>query len=156
MRKTLAIVAVAALATIAVASIVSASSKHELVTQPTTVKVIEHAANDVVTDVGKKGDSPGDILTWHNKLFDADNKKQVGRDQGDCIRINPDQGSWECRWIAWVPGGAITVEGPFYDGKDNTLPITGGKGDFANARGTMTLKARHGGTEYAFIYNVLP
>jgi len=156
MRKTLAILATAALATIAVASIVSASSKHELVTKPTTIKVIEHATTDVVADVGKKGDSPGDILTWHNKLFDADNKKQVGRDQGECIRINPKAGTWECRWIAWVPGGAITVEGPFYDGKDNTLPITGGKGNFANARGTMTLKARHGGTEYAFIYNVLP
>ncbi|MGZ8595267.1 MAG: hypothetical protein ACXWYJ_06370, partial [Actinomycetota bacterium] len=81
MRKTLAILATAALATIAVASIVSASSKHELVTQPVTIKVIEHATTDVVADVGKKGDSPGDILTWHNKLFDADNKKQIGRDQ---------------------------------------------------------------------------
>jgi len=156
MRKTLAIIATAALATIAVASIVSASSKHELVTAPMTVKVIEHATTDVVADVGKKGDSPGDILTWHNQVFDGDNAKKVGRDQGECIRINPDEGSWECRWITWVPGGAITVEGPFYDTHDNVIPITGGKGNFANARGTMQIKARHGGTEYAFIFHVLP
>lgn len=156
MRKTLAILTTAALATIAVASIVSASSKHELVTAPVTIHVIEHATTDVVTDVGKKGDSPGDILTWHNKIFDADNNKQVGRDQGGCIRISPDAGTWECRWFTWVPGGAITVEGPFYDTRDNVLAITGGKGNFANARGTLELKARHGGTEYAFIFHVLP
>jgi hypothetical protein len=142
MRKTLAILGAAAIATVAVASIVSASSKPELVTSPMTIKVIEHATTDVVVNVGKKGDSTGDILTFHNKVFDADNKKQVGRDQGVCI--------------PWVPGGAITVEGPFYDGRDNVLAITGGKGNFANARGTMRLKSRHGGTEYAFIFDILP
>ena len=52
--------------------------------------------------------------------------------------------------------GRITVEGPFYDTHDNVLAITGGKGKFANARGTMEVKARHGGTEYAFIFHVLP
>lgn len=138
-----------------VASLVSGASQKR-VTSPMKVHVIEHATTDVVINTGKKGDTSGDLLTWHNKIFDAANKKQVGRDQGDCIRINPAAGTWECRWITWVPGGAITVEGPFYDSKDNVLPITGGKGLFKNARGTMTLKARHGGTEYAFIFNVIP
>ena len=154
MRKSLTVVGIIATMVIA-ATLVSAASQKK-VTSPMTVHVIEHATTDVVANVGKKGDSPGDILTWHNKIFDADNKKQVGRDQGECIRINPDAGTWECRWITWVPGGAITVEGPFYDTRDNVLAITGGKGNFANARGTMEVKARHGGTEYAFIFHVLP
>ena len=48
------------------------------------------------------------------------------------------------------------MEGPFYDTKDNVIAITGGKGMFNNARGTMELKARKGGKEYAFIFNVIP
>ncbi len=138
-----------------VATLVSAADQKRVST-PMTVHVIEHATTDVVINTGKKGDTTGDLLTWHNKIFDSKNKKQVGRDQGDCVRINPEQGSWECRWITWVHGGAITVEGPFYDSKDNTIAITGGKGKFKNARGTMTLKARKGGAEYAFIFHVIP
>jgi hypothetical protein len=154
MRKLVTVAGLVA-TVVLVASLVSAANQKK-VTSPMTVRVIEHAATDVVTDTGKKGDSAGDLLTWHNKIFDAANKKQVGHDQGDCIRIDPAQGSWECRWITFVPGGAITVEGPFYDTKDNVIAITGGKGMFNNARGTMELKARKGGSEYAFIFNVIP
>ncbi|MGE5226390.1 MAG: allene oxide cyclase family protein [Planctomycetaceae bacterium] len=126
------------------------------VTAPTTIHVIEHALSDKVTDTGKDGDSPGDLLTWHNPLFNSTNSKRVGHDQGDCIRISPKNGSWECRWISFVPGGSITVEGPFYDTRDNVLAITGGTGMYRNARGTMALMSRKGGTEYDFIFHVIP
>ncbi len=154
MRKLVAVLGIVALIVTA-ATLVSAASTKK-VSKPMTVKVIEHADTDVVIDTGKKGDTTGDLLTWHNKVFGPKNHDQVGRDQGDCVRINPAAGTWECRWITWVPGGAITVEGPFYDSKDNVIPITGGKGMFKNARGTMKLKSRHGGTEYAFIFHVIP
>ena len=36
------------------------------------------------------------------------------------------------------------------------LAITGGLGLFKNARGSMDLVARKSGTEYAFIFNVIP
>jgi allene oxide cyclase len=154
MRKLVTVAGLVA-SIVLVATLVSGASQ-KAVTSPMTVHVIEHATTDVVIDTGKKGDTTGDLLTWHNKIFDAANQQQIGRDQGDCVRINPAEGSWECRWITWVPGGAITVEGPFYDAKDNTIAITGGKGLFKNARGTVTLKARKGGAEYAFIFNVIP
>ena len=95
-------------------------------------------------------------LTWHNAVYDAANASKVGHDQGDCIRISPTGGTWECRWTTWIPGGSVTVEGPFYDTRDNTIAVTGGTGVFANARGTMDLVARKGGTEYAFIFNLIP
>ena len=126
------------------------------VTAPVTVHVIEHALTDKVTDTGKKGDTPGDLLTWHNPLYDSANAKRVGHDQGDCIRISPKKGSWECRWISFVPGGSITVEGPFYDTRNNVLAITGGTGMYRNARGTMALESRKGGTQYDFIFRVIP
>jgi len=154
MRKLVTIAGL--VASIVLVAVLVSSASQKRVTSPVTVRVIEHATTDVVIDTGKKGDTTGDLLTWHNKIFDAANKKQVGRDQGDCVRISPAQGSWECRWITFVPGGAIAVEGPFYDARDNVIAITGGKGIYRNARGTMRLKARKGGAEYAFIFDVIP
>ncbi|MFI5392586.1 MAG: allene oxide cyclase family protein [Myxococcota bacterium] len=139
-----------------IATLVSAASEPKAVTQPVTVKVVERPTTDKVVDVGKSGDSTGDILTFHNVVYDFQNKKKVGRDQGVCIRIDHGEASWECRWITFLPDGAITVEGPFYDDRDSTLAITGGRATYRNARGTMEIKARHGGEQYAFIFNILP
>jgi hypothetical protein len=36
------------------------------------------------------------------------------------------------------------------------LAVTGGTGAYRNARGSMTLKSRAGGTEFDFIFNLLP
>jgi allene oxide cyclase len=139
------------------ATLVSAASDEaELITDPVTIKVIEHATTDKVINVGKKGDSTGDILTFHNSVFNSANKKKIGRDQGVCIRIDPKQGSWECRWITYLKKGAITVEGPVFDKKDTTLAITGGRGTYRNARGTMDIRSRHGGSEYAFTFHIEP
>jgi len=127
------------------------------VTRPVTIHVIEHAVTDRVTDTGKMGDSPGDLLTWHNPIFDGANAKRVGHDQGDCIRISPKAGTWECRWLTYIAGrGAIMVEGAFFDGRNNTLAVTGGTLEFRNARGSMKLMSRHGGAQYDFIFQLLP
>ena len=127
------------------------------VTRPVTIRVIEHAVTDRVTDTGKRGDSPGDLLTWHNPIFDGANAKRVGHDQGDCIRISPKAGTWECRWLTYIAGrGAIMVEGAFFDGRNNTLAVTGGTLEFRNARGSMKLVSRHGGAQYDFIFQLLP
>jgi len=136
------------------AMMVATASRPRLI-EPTRIHVVERPISDVVIDTGKEGDSSGDLLTFHNPLFDAGHEVRVGHDQGDCIRISPRQGSWECRWIAWLDGGAITVEGPFYDTKPSVLAITGGTGMYSNARGTMLLKFGAGGT-FHFIYNVRP
>jgi allene oxide cyclase len=150
------LVTVASLATIALAvgSIVAFGSSD--VTEPTTVRVIEHATSDTVIDTGAAGDTTGDLLTFHNRIFNSANTRQVGRDQGECIRISPRAGTWECTWITRLPGGALTVEGPFFDSRDSVLAITGGTGNYANARGSMSLISRKGGTEYVFLFNVLP
>jgi hypothetical protein len=74
------------------ATLVSADSEQPKITDPVNIKVIEHATTDKVIDVGKKGDSTGDILTFHNPVFNAANANRIGRDQGVCIRIDPKQG----------------------------------------------------------------
>jgi allene oxide cyclase len=155
MRRLLSIGA--AVAAFVVLAVLVAAAAVPKVTEPTRIHVIEHATTDVVIDTDQSGsDTTGDLLTWHNVIFDASDAHHVGRDQGDCIRINVARGTWECRWVTWVAGGSLTVEGPFYDTHDSVLAITGGTGAFRNARGSMLLKSRNGGTEYDFIFAVEP
>jgi allene oxide cyclase len=155
MRKTLFVGALAALLVAGALTISFAGTR--AVVRPMRVAVREHALTDTVINTGKKGDSSGDLLTFHNPIFDATNSHKVGHDQGDCIRISPKAGTWECRWLTYIAGhGAIMVEGAFFDGRNSTLAVTGGTQQFRNARGSMKLVSRHGGKQYDFIFNLLP
>jgi hypothetical protein len=48
------------------------------VAAPQELKMVEHATTDAVTDTGAEGDSAGDILTFSNEVFDADDKNKIG------------------------------------------------------------------------------
>jgi len=122
----------------------------------TTVKVIEHAETDTVRHIGpaKEEDSVGDVLAFANPVFDSANKKQVGTDNGQCVRTVVGK-AWECIWTVSLEGGQITVEGPFEEGKDTNLAITGGTDEYKDASGQMTLHAvSPEETEYDFTYEV--
>jgi hypothetical protein len=121
-----------------------------------TIKVIEHAETDTVRHIGpaSEEDSVGDVLAFANPVFDSENQKRVGSDNGQCVRTVVGK-AWECIWTVSLSGGQLTVEGPFEEGKDTTLAITGGTGDYKDASGQMTLHARNEGeTEYDFTYEV--
>lgn len=151
MKRTITTVAVAAVALLIAGLVAQAGADAR---RTVTMTVIEHATTDKVIDTGKPGDSAGDLLTFHNKIFDEADEVQVGTDIGDCVRINPKRGTWECRWTTNLEGGSITVEGPFYDTKDSTMAITGGTGVYVTARGSMDVTAVTGG--YAFTFNIEP
>ena len=142
----------AASALVLVVSLVSVSVAGPNVTR---LAVIEHATTDTVVDLTTNGDSTGDLLTFHNELFDDANEIVVGTDQGECVRIEVGV-SWECRWINFLEGGSITVEGPFFDEGPSAMAITGGTGAYRGARGSMRLVARDAaGTEYDFVFRIL-
>ena len=153
MRLRLLVVLAAGIAAGAVIQAAAFGGTAAEIRKPTTIHVIEHARTDTVIDTGKKGDTTGDLLTFHNPVFDKADRKQAGHDQGQCIRIAVGS-SWECTWTTFLPGGQIVVAGPFYDAKDSTLAITGGTGRYRDARGTMDLHARSGGTEFAFVFHI--
>jgi len=118
-----------------------------------TLKVVEHATTDAVTETGKKGDSVGDLLTFANAIYDSANAKKVGTDNGWCIRTAVGK-AWECAWTTSLANGQITVAGPFNDAGDSKLAITGGTGAYATAQGWMLLHARNDkGTEYDFVFH---
>jgi allene oxide cyclase len=125
----------------------------------TTVHVVEHATSDTVQQWNAKHFSVGDILGFHNVVFDVDNDQQVGQDNGQCTRtVATGKTEWECFWTTFLSGGNITVEGPFFDdGTDTTLTITGGTGIYVEARGSMLLHARGNplGSEFDFVFRLV-
>ena len=121
----------------------------------TRLQVVERATTDTVIDLEANGDSSGDLLTFHNEIYDEANQDLVGSDQGDCVRIEVGV-SWECRWVTTFVDGSIAVEGPFLDGLPSVLAVTGGTGIYRDVSGSMRLVARDdAGTEFDFIFRLL-
>jgi len=113
-------------------------------TAATTVHVVERATTDAVTN-GSEQDREGNVLTWHNRIYDTQNKHQMGRDAGYCVRIVVGK-SWECSWTTYLKGGSISVQGPFSDTGNTVLAITGGTGAYAGLHGTWTSVEHRGGS----------
>ncbi len=162
MKKSLVLTAVAALLVGAFAgafftihaSVPSAQAHNQRV-----IHVVEHAITDTVQEFHPPHMSLGDILGFHNPVFDSTNSKQVGTDNGQCTRtVATGKTEWECFWTVKLAQGQITVEGPYYDdGTDTTLAITGGTGALVEAQGQMLLHATGNpvGSEYDFIYTLV-
>jgi allene oxide cyclase len=153
MRKSIVVgLGAVVIATSAVTGTALASSpKHH---QGGTFTVVEHAVTDSTADTGPAGDSLGDVLAFANPIFDATNTRQVGTDNGSCIRTAVGV-SYECSWTTSLPGGSIMVSGPFLDAGDSTLAVTGGTGTYREASGEMHLHARDaGGSSYDFTFSL--
>ena len=119
------------------------------------IQVVERALTDTTIDLGAKGDSVGDLLTFANPIYDAANKTKLGSDQGYCVRVVVGK-SWECFWTLLLADGELTVEGPFYDTGDSVMVVTGGTGKYAGAKGAMKLHSRDAkSTSYDFLYELL-
>jgi hypothetical protein len=119
------------------------------------IQVVERALTDTTIDLGAKGDSVGDLLTFANPIYDVANKTKLGSDQGYCVRVVVGK-SWECFWTLLLADGEITVEGPFYDTGDSVMVVTGGTGKYAGAKGAMKLHSRDAkSTSYDFLYELL-
>ncbi len=119
------------------------------------LQLVERALTDTTVDLGAKGDSVGDLLTFANPIYDATNKTKLGSDQGYCVRVVVGK-SWECFWTLLLADGEITVEGPFYDTGDSVMVVTGGTGKYVGAKGEMKLHSRDAkSTSYDFLYELL-
>jgi len=85
---------------------------------------------------------------------DAKNEKQLGTDNGFCLRTVAGE-AYECNWTAFLADGQITAEGPFYDAKDSILTVTGGTGAYDGMHGQLKLHARDAkSSEYDFVYEI--
>lgn len=168
MKKSLVSTAAIALVALLLAAAVFAFNSrmfaaHANSDSDTIIHVVEHAITDTVGDADHGLPAPdalGNVLAFHNPVFDAADKTQVGHDNGDCVRtVTGNNGQWECFWTVVLDAGQITVEGPYNtNGTDTILAITGGTGAYNQVRGQMRLHARGNplGSEYDFIYELEP
>jgi len=152
--RTFALAATAALTAGAIAAGPSSAKPARAHASGATVHVIEHAITDTEIPTGGGKDVKGNVLTFNNPVFNVANTKQVGHDEGFCVRIQPQQHIWECLWTTFLKAGQITVQGPYYDTRNSVLSITGGTGAYRDSRGEMTLLSRDGGKEYDFIFHL--
>ena len=143
---------------LAPAAALAGTSSPSTSTSPVVIHVVEHAITDTVQEFHPHTASLGDVLGWHNPVYNASDTRQIATDNGSCIRtVATGKTEWECAWTTFLPGGQITVEGPYYDdGTDTTLAITGGTGRYTGAEGSMLLHARGNpiGSEYDFIFTL--
>jgi allene oxide cyclase len=106
-------------------------------TTSTVIHVIEHYNNNVIIDLGPKGDSMGDLNPFSDPIYDANNKNQVGYESGSCIRTIVGK-LWECNWTVFLKGGQMSLEGPSYDNSnDSVVAVIGGTGVYTNVHGEM-------------------
>lgn len=111
------------------------------ITSPETFTVVGTVIKDRFVDVGKQGDSPGDVLVFVEKLTD-ESDADMGKARIQCTaHIGP----WAiCIGTFNITGrGEIVGEGMVPFGPDVTsfdVPVTGGTGDFSNVRGSVTVE----------------
>jgi hypothetical protein len=149
----LVIPAALAAAAVLVFAVVNATAKDTPKGEGSSIHVIEHATTDAVTN-GSSGDAAGNVLTFANDVFDSADASKVGSDQGYCVRIVVGK-TWECNWTTFLPGGQITVEGPFSDIGNTVVAITGGTGKYRDARGWMELDYHNAaGTKFDFVFHL--
>lgn len=117
-----------------------------------TIVVVERATTDTVIDLGDEGDSIGDLLVFANQIYDESNEELIGSDQGSCVRTVPGT-SYECAWTLTLDDGQIMVQGPFVDGENSVLAITGGTGAYVGATGEMTTRTLSD-SEIEFTYEI--
>src|SRR5215469_9845237 len=140
------------------AAAVAGTSSPSASRHPVVIHVVEHAITDTVQQFHPPKKSLGDVLGFHNPVFNAANTRRIATDNGYCIRtVATGKTEWECTWTTLLPAGHITVEGPFFDdGTNTTLTITGGTGAYTGADGSMLLHARGHprGSEFDFIFTL--
>jgi allene oxide cyclase-like protein len=159
-RNNKLVMAAAAVIAVALAPVAAAASTSSPTTarHPMIIHVVEHAITDTVQMFHPPKNSVGDVLGFHNPVFNASDTRQIATDNGYCIRtVATGNTEWECTWTTLLPGGHLTVEGPFLDnGTNTTLAITGGTGRFAGAEGSMLLHAtgHPDGSQFDFIFTL--
>jgi allene oxide cyclase len=153
-------IAFASVVAVVVAPVVAGAttSSSKASEHPSVIHVVEHAITDTVQQFHPPANSLGDVLGYHNPVYNAADTRQIATDNGYCIRtVATGKTEWECTWTTLLAGGNLTVEGPYYDdGTDTTLTITGGTGKYTGADGSMLLHARGNpvGSEYDFIFTL--
>jgi hypothetical protein len=86
-------------------------------------------------DIGKPGDSVGDILTFDQPLLN-EKAEQIGNNSSTCIRTRIGH-SFQCQWTLTLKNGSVQVAGREFDEGASEIAIVGGTGQYAGISGQM-------------------
>src|SRR5262249_27379746 len=76
---------------------VGGTSSPSAVHRPIVIHVVHHALTNTVQQFHPPKNSRGDVLSFHNPVFNAANTRQIATDNGYCIRtVATDMTEWEC------------------------------------------------------------
>jgi hypothetical protein len=95
-------------------------------------------------DVGKPGDSVGDILTFDQPLLD-EGMTAIGNNSGVCIRTRVEH-SFQCQWTLTFESGSIQVAGRELEQGTSAISIVGGTGIYSDISGEMESTNNNDGT----------
>ena len=107
-----------------------------------------------VVDLGRPGDSPGDIFVFDQPLLD-DQNNNIGTNSGICVRTRIGH-SLQCQWTLSMENGSIQVAGREFDRGASDIAIVGGTGAYAHITGHMTSLNNEDGTYTQTLYYRLP
>jgi hypothetical protein len=129
-----------------------------------TIRVTSITVSIVPHDVGPKGASKGDTVTYRDRLLNA--APQFGHKQGAVVGSDGGTMSFTSRSTATfrgrttLPGGTLTLKGPVTALANGGLviPVASGTGIFAKAHGTLTVAPgqNHVLNTYELAFTALP
>ena len=110
------------------------------ITSPETLVLTETQTKTKFVDTGKPGPGPGDMFLFVSSLTDKADGSNAGSVHGQCtVQI----GHWLlCEAGAFIGDRGEIFVGGFFNSNSQSfdIPITGGTGEFDNARGTVHIE----------------
>lgn len=133
MRKLIAVAVLAGLvAVVGTSALATASSTAAERTM--TLVAVDLPKSEIAVDVGRKGDSDGDAVFFAETLL-RDGKK-MGRTDIHCVFARVVS---RCGATLSLPGGTVEAIGGIRFAKTFSVPVVGGTGAYAGARGIVRI-----------------
>jgi hypothetical protein len=113
-----------------------------------TFKATSKVDQAKIVDNAPAGDSPGDLLVFTEKLFNA-RGKQIGTDAASCVRLFDETSL--CTGVYKLHGGQVMVQ-LIQPGPTGTYDqaVTGGTGRYEGARGRVRVAQNPNGDRFTF------
>ena len=106
-------------------------------TGPATIRITNKEVSVARVDVGRRGESPGDLEIIRQRLFDRQ-QNRVGQAELDCTFVDSRRAR-VCRGTYFLPKGELVVGGSLSFRQFYELAVVGGTGLYENARGSVTV-----------------